>query len=373
MPPEKKKRSKTKPSRSEKKKPKEKTSEKKRKPKDHSTSKKKETLHIGKIAPINILEQQELFFQSNCTINPILQYPEGSNLIGYTERFHPHSEFLVVAVDILERGLHDYNQHSLFEKSGSPILTQEESLEQFQIYLDKLGIRNSVEIVFSSSAIAPTAVNHNPKTLISQITVSLPIIYCKERIIGVMHHEIGTHLLRTLNERKQIWYKKRDKYGLVGYTETEEGLASLNTMIELAISGRTKPYLWRASLHYYSSYFAATLPFVELYNTLERYMDDSSKRFKEVLRVKRGIKDTSMPGGCYKDSVYLSGAIKILQNRKNIDFRKLYSGKLAIEDYFRPEIQSLCIIEDIKLPVFLNDMKVYLDALDRIAEVNGIE
>lgn len=371
MPSSKKKRSKTRPSRPDKKKKKEVVSEKKKPLKDHS--RKKETLHIGKIAPINILEQQELFFQSNCSINPILIYPEGSNLLGFTDRFLPHSSCLDTAISILDKCLLDYNSQSDFEKSGSPTLTEEESLEYFQIYLDRLGIRSSVEIVFSASAIAQTSVNHNPKTMISQIIVSLPIVHCKERIIGVMHHEIGTHLLRTMNERKQVWYKKREKFALSPYTETEEGLASLNTMIEVAMYGEKKPYLYKAALHYFSSYFAASLPFVELYKKLGIYMDDPLKRFKEVLRVKRGIQDTSKPGGCYKDSVYLSGAIKILKHRRNIDFLKLYCGKLALEDYFRPEIQQICIVTDIKHPVFLMNMTEYLTALDYIARVNGID
>jgi hypothetical protein len=36
------------------------------------------------------------------------------------------------------------------------------------------------------------------------------------------------------------------------------------------------------------------------------------------MRVKRGIVDTSLPGGFYKDKVYLKGAIEILKNRNII-------------------------------------------------------
>ena len=123
------------------------------------------------------------------------------------------------------------------------ILTKEETLEHFQLYLESLGIQNSVDIVFSDNAIAPAAVTHNPKTLISQITISLPIVYTKDSIKGALNHEIGTHLLRTLNERKQTWFKKREKFGLLPYIETEEGLASLNTIIESAMNNEKKPYL----------------------------------------------------------------------------------------------------------------------------------
>jgi len=58
-----------------------------------------------------------------------------------------------------------------------------------------------------------------------------------------MDHEIGTHLIRTLNETKQVWYKKRDKFNLKPFLETEEGLATLHTVIRLAMNRNKKPYL----------------------------------------------------------------------------------------------------------------------------------
>jgi hypothetical protein len=41
--------------------------------------------------------------------------------------------------------------------------------------------------------------------------------------------------------------------------------------------------------------------FVDLFNDLEKFLDDKMSRFKFVLRVKRGLQDTSQPGGLYKD------------------------------------------------------------------------
>jgi len=56
----------------------------------------------------------------------------------------------------------------------------------------------------------------------------LPIDYSESRIWGVMHHEIGTHYLRKLNERDQVWYKKRAEYEMTPFLETEEGFACIN-------------------------------------------------------------------------------------------------------------------------------------------------
>jgi hypothetical protein len=43
------------------------------------------------------------------------------------------------------------------------------------------------------------------------------------------------------------------------------------------------------------------MSFVDLFNDIERYIDDKLSRFHYVIRVKRGMEDTSMPGGYYKD------------------------------------------------------------------------
>ena len=57
------------------------------------------------------------------------------------------------------------------------------------------------------------------------------------------------------------------------------------------------------------------------------------------MRVKRGMEDTSQPGGYYKDQCYLIGAVKILQERKNLDFVGLMCGKLSLENVRNPNVQ----------------------------------
>jgi len=91
------------------------------------------------------------------------------------------------------------------------------------------------------------------------------------------------------------------------------------------------------------------------------------------LRVKRGLTDTSEPGGLYKDQVYLEGAIQILRARKNIDFMGLYCGKLSLDDLQKPIIEKRLRKEQILLPPIMNDMEVYHKALDVIAKVNHID
>jgi len=42
----------------------------------------------------------------------------------------------------------------------------------------------------------------------------LPIDYSEGRIMGVMHHEIGTHFVRKFNDKHQIWNGKRAVFNL---------------------------------------------------------------------------------------------------------------------------------------------------------------
>lgn len=77
------------------------------------------------------------------------------------------------------------------------------------------------------------------------------------------------------------------------------------------------------------------MSFVELFDDMERYVDNKHSRFKFVLRVKRGLQDTSEIGGLYKDQVYLEGAVSILKERKTLDIYGMCCGKLCLDDMKR--------------------------------------
>jgi len=115
------------------------------------------------------------------------------------------------------------------------------------------------------------------------------------------------------------------------------------------------------------------MSFVELYEDLEQFIDDPIRRWNHTLRVKRGITDTSVPGGLYKDQVYLEGAYKILKDRKNINFHALISGKISLEDLYRPFLMKILRLENLVIPPFMRDMKRFMKGLDRLAKLNFIE
>lgn len=130
--------------------------------------------------------------------------------------------------------------------------------------------------------------------------------------------------------------------------------------------------MYRSALNYYAAFMASKLSFVELFNDLEKYIDSRLNRWRFVLRLKRGLIQTSEPGGLYKDQCYLEGAVEFLQNRNSLDIIGLFTGKISIEDLNKPKIQKVLNKESIKLPTYVQDMEKYMGALDIIARTNHI-
>jgi hypothetical protein len=104
------------------------------------------------------------------------------------------------------------------------------------------------------------------------------------------------------------------------------------------------------------AYKASQMSFVDLFNDIGKYIDDLNSRWKFVLRVKRGLQDTSEPGGLYKDQVYLEGAVAILSERRTLDFHGLCCGKISIEDMKKLSANKKLRKENIKVPPFMRDM-----------------
>ena len=76
----------------------------------------------------------------------------------------------------------------------------------------------------------------------------------------------------------------------------------------------------------------------------------------------------------HKDQIYFIGAINVLRNRHKINFHELHCGKISVDDYFKlSEKWQIVYNEKIKLPLFLQDMNLYMKCLNYIAEANEIK
>ena len=150
-----------------------------------------------------------------------------------------------------------------------------------------MDIKNLISYRFTHKTISPTTIVHKPKGR-AEIVVALPIQYRKGSILGLLHHEVGTHFLRKFNDRRQVWYEKRKKFKLKKYLVTEEGLAAINMLYEHALTAPRKPYLFQAALNYVSSFWASYMGFPELFKAIGKYIKNESKVWRQCMRVKRG-------------------------------------------------------------------------------------
>ena len=215
-----------------------------------------------------------------------------------------------VATKILDAFLAEFGSETNYLSTEGRIISDVAETETiFKAYLEDLGVLEHALINFSDKIVAPTSVTYDNYSSKIRINIQEPVEYREGRITGVLHHEIGTHFLRRYNEVLQVWHGKRKKYGLKSCITIEEGMGCINMMLEQAKDCAERvlndleiekphelkrmPYLFKPSLNYYACYKASEMSFAELFNDLAKYVDNPKKRWKYVLRVKRGLGDTS--------------------------------------------------------------------------------
>ncbi|KAK7107849.1 microtubule-associated tyrosine carboxypeptidase 1-like isoform X1 [Littorina saxatilis] len=186
----------------------------------------------------------------------------------------------------------------------------------------------------------------------------------------LMDHEIGTHFYRSYNDGFQPWFYDRKKFGLrgVGSFEslcTEEGLASINTLLRAK-----EKYLWLSALVYYTSCKSTEMNFKQLFDHLGQFLHNPEQRWKHVMRVKRGLIDSNDLGGYGKDQCYFEGAVAILRNIDNINFKLLMTGKICYDEVAR--VKRMARLGSVCLPAIMQDMESYRKQLKSIAILNGL-
>jgi len=91
-----------------------------------------------------------------------------------------------------------------------------------------MDLQKLINLNFTKNIVAATSIVHDTKKKKTRMNIRLPVEYRADRMILVLHHEIGTHFIRRINDKKQKWYGKKDKYDIRGCIQTEEGLAVIN-------------------------------------------------------------------------------------------------------------------------------------------------
>lgn len=138
-------------------------------------------------------------------------------------------------------------------------------------------------------------------------------------------HEIGTHITRAENAKKQKY--RLFLVGFPNYFVTEEGLAVYNEeKAGLLTNDVLKEYAGRVV----AVDLALKNPFNIVYNTLLEFFP-KEQAWTLALRAKRGTGNTARPGAYTKDYIYLKGWYDIKNFvKKGGNVKDLYVGKIGI-------------------------------------------
>lgn len=239
--------------------------------------------------------------------------------------------------------------------------------ERFETYLKAENLENQVGLNMTPDLLSRALMTRSRGRSVMNIKLNILRDYWAQ---GVLQHEIGTHFTRAENNRQQPWHgsKGKRKFGLLPLNPTEEGLASIHSVL-----GRKDPCFWRAALLYFTVYNASQLSFADLFEKLGRFVQDPEVRWDYCMRAKRGQIDTSKPGCFNKDQVYLDGILQILRYRHEIDFHSLVRlGKVSYLDVERLKLEGNLDLPSLIIPSFMQDLNEYRNKLTEILLKNGL-
>ena len=143
----------------------------------------------------------------------------------------------------------------------------------------------------------------------------------KNRVEGLIQHEVGTHLLTYINGKSQPF--RLLSAGLAGYDELQEGVAVFSEYLV----GQLSPARLRllAGRVVAASYIEGGANFIETFRRLEHtHGFEQRTAYRITTRIYRG-------GGLTKDAIYLRGLVLLLKYLgEGGDLKILYTGKMAI-------------------------------------------
>ena len=122
---------------------------------------------------------------------------------------------------------------------------------------------------------------------------------------------------------------------------------------------------------------ATKMSFDELYRHLGEFISSPDIRWKYAMRacsvpsrVPQRVNGKTQYQANAKDQCYFAGSVEILRRAMQIDFKLLYSGKVALNDLSR--VQRIARLNCIKYPEFMKNEEVYKSQLVEIALKNMV-
>lgn len=197
---------------------------------------------------------------------------------------------------------------------AADVIDGEQLLAAFEALFDELGVSYGCDLV------AADIIRNNPRE--KRILVPENKTYTRDSAKRLLVHE-STHSVRTVNGLAAGALPL--VYGTQGYEVAEEGLATFNEQ-ELGVFANTVPRITARVV----AVAAADESFHALYQEMRDLGLDRRTAFIRAYRVKRGLQDTSQPGGFIKDHIYFQGYSRITDSPALAD--QLYAGKVGFDD-----------------------------------------
>lgn len=307
---------------------------------------------IEDLTPLNLLEEKEKFLRDP-TYNPQFTYVRSFTPLELIHWGQPKPKLIEMSQEFLKNRDRQPKQEMSY-------ITEEQIVEQVRQFNEEYKLEDPIEVVFSDDAVVRCRVDK------THIFFQRPVQYTKMKFSGLYRHELETHILRRLNHAK--FHTQETTKNEEEFRRTEEGLADLNALL---FSTREPEY--KTLLSYLVVAFAQELSFSEEYQKILELGFSERRAWNSTLRTKRGLTDTSQPGGFTKDIVYLEGSIQVwawLMNPQH-DPKDLYIGRFGLSEI--GEHKSHTDFNTLLLPKFLQNHTEYLQNIREVGEVNSYQ
>lgn len=299
------------------------------------------------LKPSNMAEAWSRFRDSGFSQSPQFTYdaPEQHVREAFASVCVRHN-LKVQAEEILE--LHKICGESCHR--GTERLSPDQVRAEAEAYVSSLGLSTHRVDVCLQSGLRAARVSRQKDSRGVFFMCSFPVDGThRSRWRGLLDHELGTHLVRMVNDEGQVWNGDRASFKLGDPDATEEGLATVNQCLTASCK-----LLFEPALLYFSACRGAELGFCELFAELRRHCNTLLSCWGYCCRVKCGLSDASLPGATGHGQLYFQGAVEVLRyvcRHESFNVSRLYGGRLSLGDAVRLPGH---MFDDVYLPPFIS-------------------
>jgi uncharacterized protein (TIGR02421 family) len=228
---------------------------------------------------------------------------------------HPSSDLIAHARQILETTRRDV-------RAEATSLSDAEAANGLRSALHRAGL-DQWRVVVDAAMSARMSVRSVDRV----VRVRTGSSFTRDELARLVVHELGTHVARSENGRRQPVGILA--VGLPGYLSTEEGLAAHHEQQRsLADPSTTRRY----ALRVLAAARATQGSFCDVFAEMVQETD-ANDAFAIAQRAKRGLADTAKPAAYVKDHVYLRGLLDVRSHLALVpdDHQILMCGKVGLE------------------------------------------